>query len=250
MASSFKQQEPQMTKPTLYTATFANGDVRAEATKMALATQPVAKASGWAKGDKINREEWLTRVAERDILPLIAANGGKIAKFRVSVGWPKGSRGGKGAESIGQCWDPKCSSDGHYKMFISPKLGAYEAVEVLVHEVVHLGAGLECKHRGAFKKIATAVGLEGKMTATVAGEELGKRIRAWMADMPEYPHGPMSAGGGDGTGKEKKPGSRLIKASCEGCEYTMRVAQSWLDIAVPMCPNPDCDGHGREMQVG
>lgn len=81
---------------------------RAEATKIALATKPVAKAAGWAKdADKINREEWLTRVAQRDVLPLVAANGGQTAKFRVSVGWPKGSRGGKGAESIGQCWDPQ-----------------------------------------------------------------------------------------------------------------------------------------------
>lgn len=135
-------------------------------------------------------------------------------------------------------------------MFISPKLNGFEAIEVLVHEVVHLGAGLECGHRGAFKKIAQAVGLEGKMTATVAGENLAKQIRAWMADMPEYPHGPMTAAIEGDPGKEKKPGSRLIKASCECCEYTMRIAQTWLDIAVPVCPNPDCDGNGHEMKVG
>lgn len=219
-----------------------------EATKIALKIRPVAKAAGWDKTAKMNREEWLTRVAQRDILPLIAANGGQTAKFRVSVGWPKGSRGGSTAESIGQCWDPKHSADGHYEMFVSPKLGAFEAVEVLVHEVVHLGAGLECKHRGAFKKLALAVGLEGKMTATTAGDELAKKIRAWMADMPEYPHGPMVAAV-EGEEKEKRPGSRLIKASCECCEYTVRLAQKWIDIAVPTCPNDACDGYGHDMKV-
>lgn len=223
---------------------------RAEATKLALAAKPVAKAAGWANGEKINREEWLTRVMQRDIMPLIAANGGKVSKLRVSVGWPKGSRGGKTAESIGQCWDPVHSADGHYEVFVSPKLGAFEAIEVLVHEAVHVGAGTECAHRGAFKTIAKAVGLEGKMTATLAGENLAKQIRAWIADMPEYPHGPMTDGIKGGAGKEKKPGSRLIKAFCEGCEYTMRIAQTWLDIALPTCPNPDCDGHGHEMKVG
>lgn len=220
---------------------------RAEATKLALSTQPVAKAAGWAKGDKINREEWLTRVMQRDIMPLIAAQGGKVSKFRVSVGWPRGSRGGKTAESIGQCWDPKHSADGHYEVFVSPKLGAFDALQVLVHEAVHIGAGIECGHKGAFKKIATAVGLVGKMTATVAGDDLGRRIRAWIADMPEYPHGPMSAV--DGAGKEKKPGSRLIKACCECCEYTVRVTQKWIDVAVPTCPNPECDGFEEAMLV-
>lgn len=198
----------------------------------------------------VNREEWLTRAVQRDILPLIASHGGKIAKFRVSVGWPKGSRGGKGAEAIGQCWDPKHSSDGCYEMFVSPKLGAFEAIEVLVHECVHLGAGIPCGHKGAFKKIAQAIGLEGRMTATVAGEELAKRIRAWIADMPEYPHGPMISAEADGEDKEKKPGSRLIKAACEGCEYTVRLAQKWIDIATPTCPNPDCDGFGHDMSIG
>ncbi len=199
--------------------------------------------------NKINREEWLTQIAQNDVLPMIVANGGKTAKFRVSVGWPKGSRGGKTAEAIGQCWDPQYSSDGCYELFISPKLAAFDAVEVLVHEVIHLGAGVACKHRGAFKKIAMAVGLEGKMTATFAGAELAKRIRAWIADMPEYPHGPMVDGTKD-EGKEPKPGSRLIKAACEGCEYTVRLAQKWIDIAAPTCPNPDCDGFRHDMKIG
>jgi hypothetical protein len=199
--------------------------------------------------NNITREGWLTCIAQRDILPMIVANGGKTAKFRVSVGWPKGSRGGKTAEAIGQCWDPIHSSDGCYEMFISPRLGPFEAAEVLVHECVHLGAGLECNHSGAFKKIAVAVGLTGKMTGATAGDELAKRIREWIATMPEYPHGPMKSADETGSGKGKKPGSRLIKASCGGCEYTVRLAQKWIDIAVPTCPNEDCVELGVTMNV-
>lgn len=167
---------------------------RAEATKLALNVRSVAKAAGWAKGDKINREEWLTQVAQRDIVPLLVAqcDGMCLKPWRVSVGWPKGSRGGKGAESIGQCWPDTQSSDKHHELFISPLLGAFEAIEVLVHELVHVAAGLACNHKGEFKRLALAAGLTGKMTATVAGEELAKRIRSWLADMPAYPHGPMT----------------------------------------------------------
>lgn len=221
---------------------------RGEATAIALKIQPVAKASGWSKSDQINREEWLTQVAKRDIAPLIAQCDGKpLGKYRVSVGWPKGSRGGKGAESIGQCWDHKVSADGHYELFISPVLGAFEAVEVLIHELVHVSDKLASKHKGEFKRLATALGLEGKMTATKAGEDLAKKIRAWLADMPPFPHGPMTQV--TGAGKDKKPGSRLLKACCEECGYTVRVTAMWVDVAPPVCPNPDCDRQHEPVTV-
>ncbi len=199
-------------------------------------------------GHTTTRESWLTQIGERVILPMIVAHGGKTAKFRVSVGWPRGARGGKSVEAIGQCWDPRHSSDGHYELFISPKLDAFGAIEVLVHELIHLAVGTAAGHKGAFKKVALAVGLQGKMTQTVAGDALTKRIREWIRVAPEYPHGPMKDV--EGAAKEQKPGSRLIKASCEGCEYTVRLAQKWIDVAVPTCPNEDCDGFGEAMKVG
>lgn len=198
----------------------------------------------------MNREEWLTRVAAQDICPMLGLHNGAIpTKYRVSVGWPKGSRGGKTSESIGQCWDPKCSSDGHHEVFISPKLDAFAAIETLVHEMIHVSAGVAAKHRGEFKRLAVAVGLEGKMTATLAGEELGKRIRAWIADMPEYPHGPMDLGGSKEGEPGEKKGSRLIKVCCPGCEYTVRMAQKWIDVAVPACPNDNCDKVNEPMEA-
>lgn len=198
----------------------------------------------------LNREAWLTKVAARYIAPLIALHQEKVkplAAHRISVGWPKGSRGGKTAEAIGQCWPTHLSSDKHHEVFISPILGAFEAVEVLIHELVHVAAGLKCKHKGEFKRLGVALGLKGKMTATVASDELAKKIRAWIADMPEYPHGPMSHEGKKE--KEAKPGSRLVKVFCDSCEYTLRASQKWLDVAVPLCPNEGCDKCGIEMEV-
>ena len=48
-----------------------------------------------------------------------------------------------------------------------------EVAATLVHELVHiLAVGVEEGHRGKFTKLAKAIGLEGKMTATHAGETL------------------------------------------------------------------------------
>lgn len=232
-----------------------------EAHAVATKTRSLAKAAGWKTDDPLhltaralrgvkietNREQWLTEIATREIVPLITSQGGaEPGPFRVSIGWPKGSRGGKGAESIGQCWPNKLSADKHYEVFISPALEAFQAVEVLIHEMIHVSDQLKSSHKGEFKRLALAVGLEGKMTATIANEELAKRIRAWLVGMPPFPHGALSQA--DKVGKEK-PGSRLLKVSCPSCEYTIRVTQKWLDIAIPHCPNPECGGHEEEMEV-
>lgn len=192
---------------------------------------------------KLNREDWLNLVSKTLVLPLLKMKGGKVDyTYRVSVGWPKGSRGGKGGESIGQCWATSVSADKVHEIFVSPRLDAPQAIAVLIHEHIHASVGLKCKHKGKFKELALAVGFVGKMTETPCGEELEAKIIDWLKDLPKYPHGVMSI-----DKKEKKPGSRLLKAACEECGYTVRLAQSWLNVASPVCPDPDCDNHGEAM---
>ena len=87
------------------------------------------------------------------------------AVFPRSPPWPNKAR------RIGECWGVESSEDKSFQVFISPLLK--ESVEVtatLVHELVHTAVGIECKHRGPFLQVAKAIGLEGKMTATVAGD--------------------------------------------------------------------------------
>lgn len=191
----------------------------------------------------MNREEWLTKISEKNILPLISIAGGKTDyKYRVSVGWPKGARG-NGAEAIAQCWAPQVSADKVHEIFISPTLSAQEAVEALIHEHVHASVGVKAKHKAAFRTLAVALGLTGKMTATVAGDELRAKIAAVIKSMPEYPHGVMSVAKRAGA----KPGSRLVKIICEACGYTLRGTRMWLDTGVPVCPNEECDNVGEGM---
>jgi hypothetical protein len=193
----------------------------------------------------LNREGWLTLLAVNHLWPLIESHGGKVpSAWRVSVGFPKGSRGGKGGHAIGQCWPTAASADAHCEMFISPELEQDRAADVLLHELIHAatpGTG----HKGAFKRIAVACGLTGKMTATVAGPELAAKIADMLKAMPPYPHGIMRVPAGAKAG----PGSRLLKVSCPACDYTMRVTRTWLEVAVPCCPDPDCDRAGESMEV-
>lgn len=182
----------------------------------------------------MTREEWLTRAADDYLWSRLQEP--RPEKLRISVGFPRASR-----KAIGQCWGPHVSADGTTEIFISPTLGAFDAIHVLLHELIHAAVGLEVGHKGSFKRVAKRVGLTGRMTATVPDTDLAAAIHDWLTVLPDYPHAPMTLA------ERKKPGSRLLKAVCEGCGYTVRVTRQWIDVAEPICPNTECDNYQEPM---
>lgn len=141
-------------------------------------------------------------------------------RYRVSCGFPIGYRGSRsGKVTIGQAFDPSISADGTAEVFINPILDKpSDVVAVLAHELVHVFAGIQCGHKGEFKRIAREIGLVGALTATVAGEELQAKIDSIVAALGAYPHGKI-----DPT-LRKKQGTRLLKLSCGECDWTARLS--------------------------
>lgn len=178
------------------------------------------------------RQRWLEE-GVKELRRLFAKHDKDVPEtVRVSIGWPHGTRG-KGSDAIGQCWDHIASSDKHYEIFIAPSLkdGA-RILDVLAHELVHVIAGHKAGHKGAFKELALAIGLEGKMTATTAGPEFAAWATAFVAKHGDYPAGNLNA---LKSGK-KKQGTRLLKASCDTCGYIVRVTGKWVEEAgAPRC---------------
>jgi hypothetical protein len=202
-----------------------------------------------------NREEWLTRAAielrawlnDADI-PLSRKDddGGTLRladdrEIKVSVGWP----GGKSVNKvIGQCW-PTVSGDGASHLFVSPKLYApIDVLAVLLHELIHAADDCVHAHRGVFVRACKALGLEGKPTATVAGDECRAKLAELAERLGEYPHKKITPGQ-----KIKTQTTRMRKAECTACGYLVRTTQKWLDVAIPTCPNPDCEDVGLTMEA-
>lgn len=178
------------------------------------------------------REAWLERLVAA-LRPAFADLGYPLPeRIRVSCGWP--SRGGtaRNRKAIGQAWSPKCSADGTHETFLSPVLGTAEDVgHVLVHELVHHAVGVEAGHKGPFRKLAVAIGLEGKMTATVAGEALRQRLHGLAEELGPYPHAALSALDG-----RKKQSTRMLKVTCEDCGCIVRMTRTSIeDVGVPTC---------------
>ena len=105
-------------------------------------------------------------------------------------------------------------------------------LDLLLHELIHATVGTHEGHKGAFKRLAVACGLSGKMTATIAGEALTPRLADIVASLGEYPHSALNPASG-----AKKAGTRLIKCECLECGYIVRTTSKWLDdMGAPICP--------------
>ena len=155
-------------------------------------------------------------------------------KLRVSCGFPSRNALGAKRQRIGECWSDKASDGKVFEIFISPVLAKpLPVLETLIHEIVHAVVGLECGHKGAFKTVATAIGLEGKMTATHAGAALASRLGGVAKLLGPYPHDHLN---GMTNGKPKDV-CRLVKAECPDCGYVIRTTRKWIDESgLPTCP--------------
>lgn len=178
------------------------------------------------------REHWLGRFVAA-ISPDFAELGYPLpARIRVSCGWPSRAGLSTNRQRIGEAWSPVCSADGTHETFLSPVLGDAEAVgHVLVHELVHHAVGVQHGHKGPFRKLALAIGLTGKMTATVAGPRLAERLHALTTKIGPYPHAALTGSNG-----RKKQTTRMLKVECSACGCTVRMTRKWLDDAgAPVC---------------
>ena len=173
--------------------------------------------------DMRTREQWLNRGVELlNAEVFTPADMGIAAHVRVSVGFPSG-RGGRN-NAIGQCWSPSVSADQTIEMFISPSIDdPIRVLDILAHEMIHAIVGLECGHKGPFKRLANEIGLVGKMTATTAGDDLKAKLQTIADKIGEYPHSKLDPKGKSSAPKQT---TRLLKIECPYSECDNIARQS------------------------
>jgi len=188
------------------------------------------------------REAWL-QAAVGALVPLFVAADLEVPPVRISVGFP-GGRGRKDSV-IGQCWSSSASADKVHQIFIHPVLDDVEQIlGVIMHELVHAIDDCESGHKGPFVKMIRALGLAGKPTATIVGEELSEELGPIIESLGEYPHAILATMGPGGADGPKKQGTRMLKVQCaeaEGAEaYVVRMTRKWLELyGPPVCPCHD-----------
>lgn len=184
----------------------------------------------------MERQEWV----EKALLTLrqhFVSKGYTVpSNIRITIGWPKGGR-----KRIGECFFTENSNDQHFEIFISPVLGKgsehgnHPIMEVMAHEICHTIAGYKAGHNKPFKVIATAIGLEGKMTSTVPGPIMLSLIAKFETENGQYPSGALTRN------MLKKKKTYMIKCACPECDYIVYTTEKHLAKGDPICP---VDGEG------
>src|SRR5579859_270672 len=177
------------------------------------------------------REDWLERMTAA-LLPKFKAAGYPLpAKVRVSCGWPSHGGTGRRQQVEGQCWPAEASENGTPEVFISPVLAdPLRVAGVLVHELIH--ALPIHGHASEFKRPAVALGLFFNVTATTESKALKEELAALIKTIGKYPHGKIKVS----HSLVKKQTTRLLKAECPSCGYTVRVTAKWVAVGLPTCP--------------
>ena len=176
------------------------------------------------------REEWLTAAVE-EFRAVFAAQAVPIpAKVRVTCGFPSTA---KRSGAIGECWAHTASADKSMEIMVSPVLSdAYRVVDVLVHELCHTTKGA-MNHGVAFRKVADAMHLIPSAIkgykATSAGPKFKQAYGAIIDGLGEYPHAELSMS------TRKVQATRMLKAVCPSCGYTIRLTHKWAAQGLPTC---------------
>lgn len=183
------------------------------------------------------RELWLAKAASLLSDKIFAPAGYDVPPVRVSTGWPSARGLSPRNRVVGECWKIECAADAINQIFISPFLAdPIEVLATLVHELLHAVLP-EAKHGKAFKRAATAVGLEGKPTSTTAGEALRASLSDLAHDLGDYPHAKLAPV----AGIRQPQTARMKKITCVTCEasgtsYVLRGSRKVIELGLPDCP--------------
>jgi hypothetical protein len=177
------------------------------------------------------REEWLN-AAVAEFAPIFAAQAKPIAsKVRVTCGFPSTA---KRSGAIGECWADTASADRAMEILISPTIAdPYRVADILVHELCHTIAGA-MNHGVNFRRAADAMHLLPSATkgykATTGGDTFRAAFGAIIDGLGDYPHAELSMS------TRKTQATRMLKAICPSCGYTVRLTAKWAAIGLPTCP--------------
>lgn len=201
-----------------------------------------------------NRETWLRRLAEL-MAPRFEELGRPLPPFRVSVGF---TSGGRSSRHQGEAWNKHASADGHYEIFIMPDMVEPDLVAaILCHELIHTAVGFSHGHKGDFAVMMSKMGLERPYTSSIPGDEFKAYIAPFLAQIGPMPHAELQCrsfgrdpkpdgegwalsddndGDGPSSNTKKKQSTRMLKATCDDCGYTIRLSKKWAIEVGAECP--------------
>ena len=174
----------------------------------------------------MTREEWLQE-GIKELKPIFEEKGYELPETKVSIGFTGGSK-----KAIGTCWRAEASSNNIAQIFIHPSIDdSTRVLDILAHELIH-AIFPDAGHKGMFRTCAIDIGLTGKMTATIASPELKAKLETIVSIIGDIPHGKLKS---NSIGAKKKQTTRMIKLTCNTCDYIVRTSRTNAEKGLPTC---------------
>lgn len=176
-------------------------------------------------------EAWLSDAAATLAAEVFGPAGLTIPQeLRYRVGSVPGTKG-TSLKVLGLYVPANMCADGVPQIYIAPRIGRESPIVVLAtlaHELCH-AIHPKDGHRKGFAVAARGIGLEGKLTATHAGEALAATLAGIAGRLGPYPHGAIDPS------KRKKQTTRQLKYVCPDCDVIGRFSAKCGDKAGHLC---------------
>ena len=135
-------------------------------------------------------------------------------KLRLNVGMMPGKTG-QNNRTLGVCYKAHVNNGVNLitlNIATTDRENSERILDILCHEIIHAIDNNENGHGPVFKKMALAIGLEGKMTATTATKKLTKKLAKVVKKIGEFPEQAINLHG------LRQDTNRNIKLQCQGTE--------------------------------
>ena len=180
------------------------------------------------------REDWLM-AAVNELRPIFDLIDKPLPKrIRASCGYPLHYKRNRRLADAHASAD---SADASMEIFIAPSVSdPVEVFSALLSQLCRSGSGA-WSYGTPYAAIATEVGLE---PSDWSATDLWKSVKgnagfsAMYGEMIEglgaYPHASLAIN------EKKTQSTRMLKAYCPACAYTVRLTSKWALIGLPICP--------------
>lgn len=171
----------------------------------------------------ITREDWLTQ-AMTEVRPFFELSGLNLAtRVRLTCGFPSTARR---TGAVAEVWASEASEDGTIEVLISPTLADPRSVfTTLLGALCRATDGAMSQKSDALTRALTVMLVPGG----VAGEGFDAQYGEIIAALGEYPHAALRL-----TDRPKQS-TRMLKAVCPQCGYTVRLTAKWASQGMPTC---------------
>ena len=180
------------------------------------------------------REDWLTD-AVAQLRPIFDVIGKPIPnRIRVTAGHPINFKRNR---RLGDCHAAGDSADRSIEICVSPTIAKPVAVfTVLLSQLCRATAGA-LSYGTAYESIATEVGLVptnvdtlDKWKTCTGNSMFADLYGELIAGLGDYPHAAL------GVADSRTQSTRMLKAFCPECSYTVRLTSKWAAMGLPTCP--------------